>query len=242
MPHDRRNILSSLPPTGPITKRICITIIATSVLGSVLGRKTGLSLSLIDYRLQGILDLEIWRLVTYPFVESTPFGLMLGTLIFWLFGRWFESAHGSKDFLRFFFLSAIGAGIIAIPLSYILNFLMLFEDMGIAQGPDVVVDAMLVALAINAPNANVLLGFVIPIRARTIVYIAIAIELLGALMTGASTLSISLGGMAMGYLLTTGNWRPERLRNLLAHLLWKQKLKKRRKDFYVVPPDEKTFH
>jgi membrane associated rhomboid family serine protease len=114
--------------------------------------------------------------------------------------------------------------------------------MGFAQGPDVVIDAMLVALAITAPNANVLLGFVIPIRAKTIVYIAIAIELISALLTGASTLSISLGGMAMGYLLTTGNWRPERLRNLLAHLLWQQKLKKRRKDFYVVPPDEKTFH
>jgi len=242
MPHERRNMLSSLPPTGPVTKRICIAIIVTSVLGQIVGRKTGLGSSFIDYRLQEVLNFEIWRLATYPFVETTMFGLLLGTLIFWLFGRWFENSYGSKDFLRFFFLTAIGAGIIAIPLSYILNVFMLFEDMGYAQGPNVVIDAMLVALAITAPNANVLLGFVIPIRARTIVYIAIAIELLSALMTGASTLSISLGGMAMGYLLTTGNWRPERLRNRLAHLVWQQKLKKRRKDFYVVPPDKKTFH
>jgi len=242
MPYERRNILSSLPPTGPVTKRICIAILVASILGAITGRRIGLGPSFFDYRLQNILDLELWRLVTYPFIETTPFGLMLGTLVFWLFGRWFESAYGSKEFLHFFFLSAIGAGIIAIPLSYILNLLMLFEDMGFAQGPNVVVDAMLVALAITAPNANVMLGFVIPIRAKTIVYIAIAIELISALLTGASTLSISLGGMAMGYLLTTGNWRPERLRNLLAHLLWQQKLKKRRKDFYVVPPDEETFH
>ena len=86
MPYERRNILSSLPPTGPVTKKICIAILSVSIAGAILGRKSTLGLHLLDYRLQDILHLELWRLITYPFVESTPFGLMLGTLIFWLFG------------------------------------------------------------------------------------------------------------------------------------------------------------
>ena len=54
------------------------------------------------------------------------------------------------------------------------------------------------------------MGFVLPIRVRTAVYIFLGLEIVRGVMEGAASLSLTLGGMAMGYLLTTGNWRPSR--------------------------------
>ena len=51
-------------------------------------------------------------------------------------------------------------------------------------------------------------------------------------------LGVTLGGLAMGYLLVTGYWRPSRLRDLLK--MWQ--LRKRRRGLYVVPPKDKTLH
>ncbi|MEM6730521.1 MAG: hypothetical protein AAF658_03145, partial [Myxococcota bacterium] len=73
--------------------------------------------------------------------------------------------------------------------------------------------------------------------AKNAVYIFIAIELVMALVNGTATLSLTLGGLAMGYLLITGNWRIQRLGSVF------KKKPPRRRGLYVVPPKEdQTLH
>jgi len=224
----------------PVTAGLCAAILAVSLIAAVAGRNFGLGANALNYQVAAILDLQLWRLVTYAFVGSTPWNLLIGILVLWIFGGWFETKYGRRDYLRFFFAAIVGAGLLAVPLTYLVNVLIpLFRDPGVTEGPGPAFDAMLVALALTAPDSNILFGFVLPMRARTAIYVFLGVEVVIGILTGAASMGITLGGMAMGYLLVTGNWRPNRLRNLLS--LWK--LRKRRRGLYVVPPKkDHTLH
>ncbi len=222
-----------LPPAGPVTRWLCGLLVATSIAASIAERKVGLGAHNLVFDIDSLRRLELWRLLTHAFVETQPTGLLLGTLVLYLFGRSCESNWGSRDFLRFFLTATVGAALLAVPLHYVVNFIMPFDDLGHAEGPDAAIDAMLVALALSAPDANVLFGFVLPMPARTLIWLLVAMDVVGGALTGAATLSVTLGGMAMGYLLVTGTWRPD--------LLWARwrlarRRPKRRQGIYVVPP------
>ncbi|MEK7705496.1 MAG: rhomboid family intramembrane serine protease [Myxococcota bacterium] len=222
------------------TKWLAIALLITSLVASVTQRSYGIGVSDLQFRIDAVLAWELWRLLTYPLVESTPFGLIISLLVLWLFGGWLERAWGRTDFLRFFVVSGAGAALLAMPFAFLINWLLPFRDAGVAEGPGPIFDAMLVAIAVTAPNSTVLFGFALPVRARTVVLLLLAFHVITGIQTGASTLGITLGGMVMGYLLATGNWRPGR---------WLERLRARRRSqvrhgLYVVPPRERdrTLH
>ncbi|HET6344632.1 MAG TPA: rhomboid family intramembrane serine protease [Myxococcota bacterium] len=223
---------------GVATRWLVGLLVAVSLVGAITQRKWGVGVEDLIFRADAVLQLELWRVVTYAFVKTTPFGLILSGVVLWLFGRWYESSWGARDYLKFFFASTIGAAILAIPISILANEVMPFRDLGMAEGPDAAVDAMMVALALNAPDSNVLFGFVLPMRAKTLVLLLLGMDLATSIMTGASTLSITLGGMLMGYLLVTGQWRPGLLLDRVR--LWR--LRRRRDGLYVVRPRSDKHH
>jgi membrane associated rhomboid family serine protease len=229
----------SLPPARavPVTATLCAILAMVSLFGTLLGRQLGVGLNFLNYQVDAIFNLELWRLVTFPFVESTLWGFLLSILVLWMFGSWFETTYGKRDYLRFFFVSSVGAGLLAIPLSVLLSLIMPFYDVGMAEGPSAAINAMLVAMAYNAPNASMLF-LVFPMRARTMIFIILGYEVIAGIYTGAAGLSMALAGMLMGWLLVTGYWRPNRLIDVI-RLSW---LKRRRRGLYVVPPKNRTLN
>lgn len=222
---------------GPATKWGSVVLLATGVLFSITQRSAGFGTMNLVFSVEQIFAGEVWRLFTYPFVTLSGFNLILAVFIYYLFARSFEAQWGTRDFVQFVGVSAVGAAVIAIPISVILNTTGLFQDTVIYAGPWAVVDAMLMAFALNAPNANVLFGFVFPMRAKTVIYLIIGIDVLRGLVDGAAALGMTLGGLAMGYLLITGTWRPSRWGSLF------KKKPPRRRGLYVVPPKEdRTLH
>ncbi|MEL6546854.1 MAG: rhomboid family intramembrane serine protease, partial [Myxococcota bacterium] len=215
---------------GPAAKWLPLSMVAATALFAVTGRSLGFGADNFHYDVSRLLAGELWRLATYPFVAFSGLSLLLGAGIFYLFAVSFERQWGTRDFLQFAAFSTIGAAVLAIPLRLGLNLFGLFNDPGVYAGPGPVIDAMLVALALTAPDANIMFGFVLPMRAKTAVYLVIAIEVLFALVDGTTRLSLTLGGLAMGYLLISGNWRPSRWGGFI-----KKKPPKRR-GLYVVPP------
>jgi membrane associated rhomboid family serine protease len=236
-PNRNVNFTMGPPPAGPVTRVLCVTILVVSLVGTLTQRKLGFGVANLNFNVAEVMAGEVWRLLTYPLVESSPINLMFSLLVLWLLGAQFESRWGERDFLRFFLLAALGAAVLAIPLSYVVNLVMPFTDVGAAEGPWTVISAMFVAIALANPESNILFGFLLPIPARTALYILLGIQLVIGIMTGAAALSTTLGGMAMGYLLVTGNWRPRR---------WvpRVRLPRRRKrtDIYIVPPRDRTLH
>ena len=232
----RGALFGDFPPTGLATKWLCGLLVGVSVFGAFFGRRYGLGADLLLFSSEAVLRGEFWRLVTYAFVKSQTLSLMISTLVLFMFGRWYENSWGTRDYLRFFFASTIGAAAFAMPLTWVLNAVMPFTDTGMAEGPDAVIDAMMVALALSAPNSNVLFGFVLPVPARSIIFILLGIDVVGGVMSGAANLSITLGGMLMGYFLVTGNWRPK---TLFGKLRDRRMQKQRASRLYVVPPKDK---
>ncbi len=229
------------PPTGQGTKILCIVAIAASVLSTITERSLGIGASDLSFDGNAVLDGQLWRVFTYPFIMPSPFNLLLSLFIFWLFGRSFESQWGTPYFLRFVGFAAVGAALLAVPINLLLNpvleSILLFKDQTLASGPNPVIDAFLVHLAIVAPRSNILLGFVFPVQTRQVVYFVLGIELLFGLMTGMATISVTLGGIAMGYLLTTGKWRPSTW-----NLPKRSNTKRRPSHLRVVKDDEPTLH
>ena len=168
----RSALFQDLPPTGNTTKWLCGLLIGVSVLGALAGRYTSFGPEELRFRADAVLQGDLWRVVTYAFVKTSSLGLLFSALVLWMFGRWYENSWGGRDFLRFFLASTIGGAILAIPLTWLLNLVMPFHDLGIAEGPDAAIDAMMVALALSAPNSNVLFGFILPVPARSIIFIS----------------------------------------------------------------------
>jgi membrane associated rhomboid family serine protease len=225
------------PRAGAVTRALCIAILATSLVASLTQNHLGFGINTLDFQVAAVLRGQLWRLVTYPFVDGTPLNLIINLVVLWMIGGWFESRWGERDFLRFFFVSCIGAALLAVPLSILFNLILPFRDVGQAQGPGAALNAMFVALALTVPDSNVLFGFVLPVRARTVVFIILGFDLIYGIQTGAAGLSTTLGGMGMGYLLVTGNWRPRRLWQQL-----REQRRRKRRGFYVVPPRDRTLH
>lgn len=227
------------PNAGIVTRILVISILLVSLIAAFTQRQYGFGVANLNFQVGAVLQGEVWRLITYPFVESSPFGLILSLVILWLFGGSFEARWGERDFLKFFVFATLGAAALAIPLSMFLNIILPFQDMGFSEGPSNAITAMLVALALTNPESNVLLGFVMPVRIRTVVYFWLGYQVIAGIMTGMATLSTLLASMAMGYLLVTGNWRPQRW---FAMLRARSGKSARRRGLYVVPPRDKTLH
>lgn len=194
---------------GPVTKTMVGLLLATSIAAAIGQRRWGLGPELLVFEGTRILHGELWRLVTYVFVESNgALPLCFDALVLWLFGCQYERRWGSRDFLRFFALSGIGAAMLAIPLSYICNLVLPFDDYAVGQGPGPIIDALLMASALTAPQTRVLFGFIFPMRIDTMVYALLAINLISGIMSGTATFGVTLGGIAMGWILVRGLWRP----------------------------------
>lgn len=235
-PPDRRpSMLAGLPPAGPVTRFAVGALLVASLGGALLERRVGFGASSLVFARDAVLEGELWRLFTYPFVKvDSPLGLLLAAAATYLFGASFERRWGSRALGRFAAITAVGAAVLALPLGALLGATGLFVDRGVYGGPDAVVDALLVALALEAPDAPVLFGFLLPMPARTFVLALLALEVIGGILTGVASLGLTLGGMAMGLVLLRGLWRPARL---LAEVrrLWARRARRRR-GLYVVPP------
>lgn len=160
----------------------------------------------------------VWQLVTYLFLHAGFFHILFNMFALWMFGGELERAWGSKRFLRYYFLTGIGAGltvVLASPSSLVATL-----------GASGAVYGILLAYGLLFPDRMILLYFIIPIPAKYFVMIIGAIAFLSALSTPGDLVShvAHLGGMVFGYLYLRGwplsldwrnryyRWRRQRLR------------------------------
>jgi membrane associated rhomboid family serine protease len=225
---------------GPATKAIILATLVLSIVFQLTETRFH-GLSLVVYSVPDILALQLWRIVTYPFFFVGGRNLVFGIIYFFFMARWFESTYGTRDLMRFFAWSSLGAGIIALPLHFIIQASGIVQDVTVGQALGPASDAMMMALALNNPNSNILMGFVLPMRVRTAIIGFLAFRLIvGILDDGAAALSMSLAGLAMGYLLVTGRWRPNRW---FGSGFGRRNRPRMRNGLYIVPPKhDDTLH
>jgi membrane associated rhomboid family serine protease len=190
--------------------------------------------------------LKIWKLLSYLFVQgSGPIDLLIGLLVLYFFGSWFERRWGSRRFLIFFLLSGAGAGALVVLLGLFSSRIALEPYTGMWA----VVEALTVAMGLSEPDTEIYLYLMFPMKARTLMFASWL--LLGLFMVFAGSpvpyLNV-LGGAAMGGVLTTGFAGPRKawLRFRAGRI--ERELRRRARHLKVVPPaksesesDKKTY-
>ncbi|MFH1038089.1 MAG: rhomboid family intramembrane serine protease [PVC group bacterium] len=144
------------------------------------------------------LHLRAYQFITYLFVHGDLFHLLFNMLVLYFFGRELEIFWGTSFFLRYYFISGIGAGICSIPFIWGINAPLI--------GASGALFALLIAYGLLFPDrvVTLLLFFVLPLRmrARQMVAVFIVLELL-FLLGGGGGGGIAhfahLGGALVGF-------------------------------------------
>jgi membrane associated rhomboid family serine protease len=182
--------------------------------------------------------LRVWQPFTYLFLHDVHniWHILVNMFVLWMFGRELELVWNKNRFLRYYFLTGIGAGLINVavktaPLLWRSDYLGRYIPTIGASGA---IFGVLIACAILFPDRRVYL-FPIPIsmRMQTVVYIMAALTFLGTFGLGDDRVShiCHLGGMLVGYLYLRRDSYLYRLRNEVSD--WRQERNRRRFQVYI---------
>ena len=135
----------------------------------------------------------IWQLVTYMFLHHGFMHILFNMFALWMFGSTLERALGTKNFVKYYFLTGIGGGL----CYFLFNVNSLIPTVG-ASGA---IYGLLIGYAVLFPNSIIYIWFVIPIKAKWFAVIFGGMEFFFSLQPGDSVAHLAhLGGMAVGYL------------------------------------------
>ena len=144
----------------------------------------------------------VWQLGTYMFLHGGVFHLLFNMLALWMFGTELERIWGTRYFLKFYFVTGIGAGILTVLFSLL--------PLGVSQqvyGSDVIgasgaIYGLLLAYALYFPDRPIYMYLVFPIPAKYFVMImgALALYLSVSGSNGGIANATHLGGLLVAYL------------------------------------------
>lgn len=137
--------------------------------------------------------LRFWQFFTYLFLHGSFFHVLINMFTLWMFGKELEVAWGTKEFLKFYFLCGVGAGIVNT----------LFEPYSTLPiiGASGAIYGLLVAYAMLYPDSVIYLYAIVPLRAKHFVVLIGLFEFLASfdgLHSGVARFA-HLGGMGVGY-------------------------------------------
>jgi len=192
--------------------------------------------------LTGLLGLEpsyvvrklwVWQLGTYMFLHGGMFHILFNMLALWMFGAELERIWGTPYFLKFYFVTWIGAGILTVLFS-LLPFGVSQQLYGsIVIGASGAIYGLLLAYALYFPNRPIYMYFVFPIPAKYFVAIIGAIAFYSSLSSsGGIANATHLGGLLVAFIFLNGT-RVHPLAELkYRYLKWKINRVRRKFDVY----------
>lgn len=153
---------------------------------------------------------EIWRLLTYAFLHDTQrlMHILFNMLALWSFGPLMEARWGRREFLAFYCVAAIFAGICHVILG------LTVKEYAGAVGASGAIMGLLMAFAVYYPHQNITVYF-FNLEAWLVVTLYVIWDAFPVLQmlsgqgnrgTGVAH-AAHLGGLAFGYLYCTLGWR-----------------------------------
>jgi membrane associated rhomboid family serine protease len=179
---------------------------------------------------------RVWQPFTYLFLHDvhTIWHILINMLMLWMFGRELELVWGKNRFLRYYFLTGVGAGIINV----LVKTVPALFGYGFSYVPTIgasgAIFGILIACAILFPDRRVYM-FPIPVAMsmRTIVGIMAALTFLGTFGVGSDKVSnlCHLGGMLVGYVYLRRGSFLYNVRNSVSD--WQNKRTRKRFEVYI---------
>jgi membrane associated rhomboid family serine protease len=142
----------------------------------------------------------LWQLGTYMFLHAGPMHILFNMLALWMFGAELERMWGTREFLKFYFVTGVGAGVLTVVFSLLPFAFAQQLQYSEVIGASGAIYGLLLAYAMYFPNRPILL-LVFWVPAKWCVAILGAIALLTSLSdAGGVANATHLGGLLVGYL------------------------------------------
>lgn len=138
---------------------------------------------------------QVWRLVTFIFVPGMGniFTTLLTLFCYYWIGGALERTWGTFKFNFFYWV-----GVIAIDIVLFLAYLLGYKSLGFAHQAGYLSQSMFLALATMYPEVQVLLMFIIPLKAKWMGYFSAAIMLIEFII-GSLPIKLLILASMLGY-------------------------------------------
>jgi membrane associated rhomboid family serine protease len=150
---------------------------------------------------KGVFDFQVWRFITFQFLHAGFKHILYNMIALFFFGPLIEGYLGSRRYAVFYLICGIAG-----PLMYIVMWMAHILITGPAVpmiGASAGIFGVLIAAALVAPDATVLVYFVLPVKLRTVAWVMLGIAawsvLTNQLNSGGEV--AHLGGAAAGWAL-----------------------------------------
>ncbi len=146
-----------------------------------------------------IQNLYIHQIFTYLFLHSPadPTHLLFNMLGLWMFGSPLEERWGTRIFLRFYFICGIVGGLFVLLSGLIFSSAYNIPTIGQSGA----VFGLIGAFCIIYSESRILFYFIIPIKAKQMLWIIIFISVLYALAGSPYSFPAHIGGLLCGILI-----------------------------------------
>jgi membrane associated rhomboid family serine protease len=174
---------------------------------------------------------RLWQLATYLFMHGGPVHLLLNMLGIWMFGVELERLWGTRQFVKYYAITGIGAGVTVVAVS-----LLPFEWAAQTYASNTIgasgaLYGLLVAFAFYYPDRPLLMFFLFPVPAKYFVMIVGAMAFISTPNSRVSE-SAHLGGLVIGYLYLRGGRGGLMAEIKYRYLKWKMNRLRRKFDVY----------
>ena len=144
---------------------------------------------------------RIWQPFTYLFIHKDFLHVFFNMFVLWMFGSELESIWGRKSFLRYYFTTGVGSGLIWL----VLNLSNANHTLAGASGA---VYGILLAFGMLFPNRTVYLYFLFPIKVKYLVMFLVATEFILSMNTTSDISHIThLSAVVIGFVYLRYIWR-----------------------------------
>ena len=148
-------------------------------------------------------NFKIWQLFTYLFIHGGIFHIFFNMFVLWMFGKDLESQWGKMEFLLFYFVCGIGAGLITVLFS--------LDSIVPIVGASGAIYGLLLAYGFTYPNQMVYLYGLVPIKVKYMVLGLGVIAFFASMSSSQSNVShiTHLSGMIIGliFIYFNINWK-----------------------------------
>ena len=169
----------------------------------------------------------IWQPLTYMFIHGDFFHVFMNMFVLWMFGSEMESIWGRSEFLKFYFITGIGSGLIWL--------LFNFSGSAVLIGASGAIYGILLAYGLMFPNRKVLIYFLLPVKVKYFVIFLGLMAFVSSLNYSGSNIShlTHLSGMMIGFIYLKSTWIIQRSRLLLnsylANIKYNKSIKKEKR-------------
>lgn len=176
-----------------------------------------------------------WQLVTYMFLHGGVIHILFNMLALWMFGADLERTWGTRYFLKFYFVTGIGAGVLTVLFSLlpfgVSNDLYAHANIIGASGA---VYGLLLAYALYFPDRPIYMYFLFAVPARIFVLVMGLIAFYSSIAGGSGGVANAthLGGLLVGYVYLKGGRIDPLAEVKYRYLKWKINRVRKKFDVY----------